>query len=101
MRGKIVDGEFIIAPNQIKYEINNESFITYNPTDEILANNNWLQVIEQDAPDETPLGYYYKPNFIEQEVENEKIILQVWELVESSNEISSEEALSIITGGYV
>lgn len=101
MRGKIINGKFVAAPNQIKNKINGEFFITYNPTDEILANNNWLQVIEQDAPEETPLGYYYKPNFIEQEIENEKIILQIWELVESSNEISSEEALNIITGGYV
>ena len=37
MRAKIIDGVFTPAPRKIRREIDGEQYITYNPTDEMLA----------------------------------------------------------------
>ena len=99
MRAKIIDGELILAPRKINREIDGEQYTTYNPTDEMLAEQGWLPVVETDPPDDPPEGYHYEPTYTE--VDDE--IVQGWELVEDpdpgEDEISAEEALQIILGG--
>ena len=99
MRAKLIDGDLVIAPRKINREIDGEPYVTYNPTDEILAELGWLPVIETDPPDDPPAGYHYEPTYTE--VDDE--IVQGWELIEDpdpgEDEISAEEALQIILGG--
>jgi len=93
MRAKIIDGVFTPAPRKIQREIDGEQYITYNPTDEMLAEQGWLTVVETPVPGDAPEGYHYEPIYTEESGE----IVQSWELVEA--ELSADEALSIITGG--
>ena len=95
MRAKLIDGEMILAPRKINREIDGEPYTTYNPTDEMLAEQDWLPVVETDPPDDPPEGYHYKATY--SEVDDE--IVQGWELVEDPEEISDSEALEIILGG--
>ena len=95
MRAKIIDGEMILAPRKINREIDGEQYTTYNPTDEMLAEQGWLPVVETDPPDNPPDGYHYEATYSEADDE----IVQGWELVEDSEEISDSEALEIILGG--
>ena len=98
MRAKIIDGEIVFAPRKIRREIDGEQYTTYNPTDEMLAEQGWLNVVETETP-EAPSGHHYEPTYIEESSE----IVQGWELVEDpdpgEDEISAEEALQIILGG--
>ena len=95
MRAKLIDGVFIPAPRKIQREIGGETYVTYNPTDEMLAEQGWLPVVETDPPDNPPEGYHYEPTYTE---ESGKIV-QGWELVEDPPDISDSEALEIILGG--
>lgn len=94
MRAKIIDGVFTPAPNKISRVIDGVEYNTYNPTDEMLAEQGWLEVIETE-PGEAPEGYHYEPTYTE---ENNTIV-QGWELVEDTD-IPDNEALNIILGGY-
>lgn len=96
MRAKIIDGVFTPAPRKIRREIGGETYITYNPTDEMLAEQGWLPVIETDPP-VPPEGYHYEPTYTEDSGE----IVQGWELVQDPDDISDSEALEIIMGGAV
>ena len=94
MRAKIIDGVFTPAPRKILREIDGVEYITYNPTDEMLAEQGWLPVIETDPP-EAPEGYHYEPTYTEEGGE----IVQGWVLVKDPDDISDSEALEIIMGG--
>lgn len=95
MRAKIIDGVFTLAPRKIKREIDGETYVTYNPTDEMLAEQGWLPVVETPVPGDAPEGYHYEPTYTEEGGE----IVQGWELVQDPDDISDSEALEIITGG--
>lgn len=101
MRAKLIDGEIRFAPRKIRREIDGEMYTTYNPTDEMLAEQGWLPVVEAEMPDDAPEGYHYEPTYTEWQTETEREILQEWELVENSDDISADEALEIIMGGAV
>lgn len=94
MRAKIIDGVFTPAPRKIQREIDGKTYVTYNPTDEMLAEQGWLTVVETDPP-EAPEGYHYEPTYTEEDGE----IVQGWVLVEDPDDISDSEALEIIMGG--
>ena len=94
MRAKIIDGNLVYAPRKIQREIDGKMYTTYNPTDEMLAEQGWLPLIETDPP-EAPAGYHYEPTYTEESGE----IVQGWVLVEDPDDISDSEALEIIMGG--
>lgn len=87
MIAKIIDGVFTPAPRKIEREIDGEQYVTYNPTDEMLADAGWLPVIETDPPD-APEGWHYEPTYTEDGGE----IVQGWALVQ--DEITEEIALT-------
>ena len=93
MRAKIIDGVFTPAPRKIRREIDGEQYITYNPTDEMLAEQGWLLVVETDPPGDAPEGYHYEPTYTEDGGE----IVQGWVLVET--EYSEADAYEILFGG--
>lgn len=90
MYAKIVDGELSIAPRRLTVG----NVTVYNPGDDELLSEGYLPVIFTDPP-EAPEGYSYEPGWAEQE----EAIVQVWTLAPLSDDISDEEALSIILGG--
>lgn len=92
MRAKIINGVLVYAPRKIKREIDGEPYITYNPTDEMLADAGWLPVIKTEPPD-APEGYHYEPTYNEDGGE----IVQGWVLVET--EYSNAEVAEILFGG--
>lgn len=92
MRAKIIDGVFTPAPRKIEREIDGETYTTYNPTDEMLADAGWLTVVETEPP-EAPEGYHYEPTYTEEGGE----IIQSWMLVET--EYSDADAYEILFGG--
>jgi hypothetical protein len=94
MRAKLIDGVLVYAPRKIKREIDGRTYVTYNPTDEMLAKAGWLPVIETDPP-EAPEGYHYEPTYTEEDGK----IVQGWVLVKDPDDISDSEALEIIMGG--
>ena len=91
---KLIDGQLVYAPRKIQREIDGEMYTTYNPTDEMLAEQGWLPVIETDPP-EAPEGYHYEPTYTEEGGE----IVQGLVLVQDPDDISDSEALEIIMGG--
>lgn len=93
MRAKIIDGRIVFAPRKIRREIDGEQYITYNPTDEMLAEQGWLLVVETDPPGDAPEGYHYEPTYTEEDGE----IVQGWVLVET--EYSDADAYEILFGG--
>lgn len=95
MRAKIIDGQIVFAPRKINRTIDGQEYTTYNPTDEMLAEQGWLVVIETPVPGDAPEGYHYEATYTEWPNE----IHQDWVLVEDGD-ISGEEALNIILGGY-
>lgn len=92
MYAKIIDGFLTPAPRKIQREIDGAQYVTYNPTDEMLAEQGWKPFTET-AHEEAPAGYEYRPVY----TDAGDTILQSWELTE--RELSADEALSIITGG--
>ena len=100
MRAKLIDGNIVFAPRMIQREIDGIDYTTYNPTDEILAEQGWLPLVYIDMPNNVIEGYHYEDIYVEQNDE----IVQSWELVEdleTSDEISDTEALAIILGGEI
>lgn len=95
MRAKLIDDQLIYAPRKIKREIDGETYITYNPTDEMLAEQGWLTVVETDPPGDAPEGYHYEATYTEEGGE----IVQGWVLVQDPDDISDSDALEIIMGG--
>ena len=95
MYAKLIDGELVLAPRKIERQIDGEDYITYNPTDEMLADAGWLTVVETPVPGDAPAGYHYEPTYTEEGGE----IIQGWTLVEDPDDIDAEEALEIILGG--
>ena len=92
MRAKIIDGVFTPAPRKIEREIDGEQYITYNPTDEMLAEQGWLNVVETPVPGDAPEGYHYEPTYTEWQTETGREIRQDWMLVQ--DEITEEIALT-------
>lgn len=99
MRAKIIDGVLVYAPRKIKREIDGGTYVTYNPTDEMLAEQGWLIVVETPIPGDAPEGYHYEPTYTEWQTETGREILQEWMLVQDPDDISDSEALEIIMGG--
>lgn len=95
MRAKIIDGQLVYAPRKIEREIDDNTYITYNPTDEMLAKQGWLIVVETPVPGDAPEGYHYEDTYTEDGGE----IVQDWVLVQDPDDISDSEALEIIMGG--
>lgn len=95
MRAKLIDGVLVYAPRKIKREIDGRTYVTYNPTDEMLAEQGWLLVVETPVPGDAPEGYHYEPTYTEEGGE----IVQGWVLVQDPDDISDSEALDIIMGG--
>ena len=95
MRAKLIDGQLVDAPRKIQREIDGEQYTTYNPTDEMLAEQGWLLVVETPVPGDAPEGYHYEPTYTEEDGE----IVQGWVLVQNPDDISDSEALEIIMGG--
>lgn len=93
MRAKIIDGALVYAPRKIQREIDGEAYVTYNPTDEMLAEAGWLTVHYTDPPGDPPEGYHYEPTYTEESGE----IVQDWELVET--DYSDAEAFNMLFGG--
>ena len=83
---KLIDGEFVLAPRKIIRIINDISYTTYNPTDEMLAEQGWLPVVYTDPP-YAPEGHHYEPTYTEESGE----IVQGWVIVQ--DEITEESAL--------
>lgn len=94
MRAKIIDGQIVFAPRKINRTIDGQEYTTYNPTDEMLAEQGWLTVVETDPP-EAPDGWHYEATYTE---EGGKIV-QGWVLVET--EYSEADAYEILFGGDV
>lgn len=92
MRAKIIDGALVYAPRKINRTIDGQDYTTYNPTDEMLAEQGWLPVVETDPP-EAPEGYHYEPTYTEESGE----IVQGWELAET--EYTDSEVFDILFGG--
>lgn len=99
---KLVDDRLIIAPNKIEHLIGDESFTTHNPDGELLMSLGWLPLYFTEPPDDAPEGSHYESSYSE---EDDRIV-QEWTLVEDpmppdpdEEELSAEEALSIILGG--
>ena len=86
MRAKLIDGQLVYAPRKIEREIDGETYTTYNPTDEMLAEAGWLTVHYTDPPD-TPEGWHCVPTYTEKGGE----IVQGWTL--EQDEITEETAL--------
>ena len=100
MRAKIIDDNIVFAPRKINTEIDGEQYIIYNPTDDMLAEQGWLPIVETPMPDGAPEGYHYEVSYVEDGNE----IVRIWSLIadpEPSDEISADEALAIIMGGAV
>lgn len=93
MRAKLINGQLVDAPRKIKREIDGAEYITYNPTDEMLAKAGWLNVVETPIPGDAPEGYHYEPTYTEESDE----IVQGWVLVET--EYSDAEVAEILLGG--
>lgn len=93
MRAKIIDGVFTPAPRKIQREIDGETYTTYNPTDEMLADAGWLPVVETPIPGDAPDGYHYEATYAEESGE----IVQGWELAET--EYTDSEVFDILFGG--
>lgn len=93
MRAKLIDGEIVFAPRKIERQIDGADYITYNPTDEMLAAQGWLLVVETPVPGDAPEGYHYEPTYTEEGGE----IVQGWVLVET--EYSEADAYEILFGG--
>lgn len=91
MRAKLIDGKLVYAPRKIKREIDGVEYVTYNPTDEMLAEAGWLTVHYTDPPD-APEGWHYEPTYTEWHTETGREILQEWMLVQ--DEITEEIALT-------
>lgn len=97
---KLIDGALVYAPRKITREIEGEQYTTFNPTGEMLAEQDWLPLVYTDKPNNVTEGYHYEVTYTEQNGE----IVQGWELVEDpeiSDEISDAEALTIILGGGI
>lgn len=94
MMAKFIDGVFTPAPNKISRVIDGVEYNTYNPTEEILIEEGWVQVTETE-PGEAPEGYHFEPYYEEQNGD----IVQLWEQVEDTD-IPDNESLDIILGGY-
>lgn len=91
MYARLINGALKTAPKKIVAE----KSIVYNPTAEQYFSVGYKIVRFTDSP-EAPDGYYYIPGWEEQD----DAIVQTWHLEElPPEEMSADEALSIILGG--
>ena len=88
MRAKIIDGVLTLAPRKINRTIDGQEYTTYNPTDDMLAEQGWLLVVETPVPGDAPEGYHYEPTYTEEG----NVIVKGWVLVQ--DEITEEIALT-------
>lgn len=88
--GKLENGRLRFAPNHLS----DDGVVVYNPPVEMYVANGY-KTIQFTAPPEAPDGYYYAPDWDEQE----NVIVQVWHLEDLPDDIDDVEALNIILGG--
>ena len=86
--GKLIDGELRGAPRPIRTE--NGDVFTNDPA--VYLKNGYKEVATTEYPSD---GKYYVASWSETDTQ----IVQVWMETDPPEEISAEEALSIITGG--
>ena len=91
MRAKLINGQLVCTQRKIRREIDGKTYVTYNPTDEMLAKAGWLNVRYTDPP-EAPEGWHCEPTYTEWQTETGREILQEWMLVQ--DEITEEIALT-------
>ena len=87
---KIINNKIQFAPRHITIGTNN----IWNASSDIMLSLGWKSVILTQMP-APPEGYYYE---LEWE-EDENTIIQTWILKEIPEEVSLNEALSILLGG--
>ena len=87
MYGKLVNGELRGAPRPIRTE--NGDVFTNDPT--VYLENGYKEIITTEHPSD---GNYYVTSWSETDTQ----IVQVWTETDPPEDISAEEALSIITG---
>lgn len=88
MYAKLINGEIKGAPRPLKTE--RGDVFTNDPA--VYLENGYKEVITTDYPQD---GKYYVSSWSE----NDTQIVQVWVETDPPEDISAEEALSIITGG--
>lgn len=91
MYGILIDGVLQTAPRKVEYN----STIIYNPPDEVYEALGYYHVTFVEEPQDAPEGYHYEFEWTQDADE----ILQVWSLVEDSDEVDEVEALNILLGG--
>lgn len=90
MYGYLENEELHRAPNPLDIETNR----VWNPVDAQYEMAGYKKVIFTDPP-ETEEGYHVESGWEEREIE----IVQVWTIVEDSDDIDEAEAYTIIFGG--
>ena len=88
MYGKLINGELHGAPRPLRTE--RGDVFTNDPA--VYFENGYKEVITTDYPQD---GKYYVSSWSE----NDTQIVQTWTETDPPEDISAEEALSIITGG--
>ena len=88
MFGKLVDGELRGAPRPIRTE--NGDVFTNDPA--VYIKSGYKEIVTTQYPSD---GKYYVTSWSETDTQ----IIQVWMETDPPEDISAEEALSIITGG--
>lgn len=91
MYAKLENGALKYAPKKIRYNNN----IVYNPTEAMLIELGYLEVVNTDYPDD---GNYYTSSY---EVQNNQIV-QVWNLAEEpaqTEDITSDEFFDVLVNG--
>lgn len=90
MYAKLIDGVLRYAPKKVEVG----DAIIYNPTGETLESLGYYPLTYTEMPDDAPEGYHYEDGWQQGATE----IIQVWTLVEDSDEITDEEAFAILMG---
>lgn len=94
MYAKLIDGVLCLAPHTVTWK----EHIVNNPSSSKLLDLGYLPVTYTEMPADAPNGKHYKEKW----EQTDTTILQTWELVDNSvmldEELTAEEALSIIIG---
>lgn len=87
---QLINGVLEVAPRKVSYQGNS----IYNPPNEVYEALGYYPVNYTRVPDDAPDGYHYESGWSQEQ----SAIVQIWELVEDPDDISSDEALAIIMG---
>ena len=89
--GKLVDGELIYAPSHITVG----DFVVYNPTESMLKEQGYKEIVETEAVEFDP-HYHYTMTY----VDKGEYIEVVW-VTELASDLTDTEALCILLGGDI